>query len=154
MTRRGSADAAQLNNRALRRTIFTYGYLIGLAALTLSANLLFRAEPSRPDDPLKVLFLIAAAIVLSADYVRIDRGRLALTGITIGTASVLLNPLDATLVGMAIAIPMVRRGRWTIAGNALMAATAACWSSVLAQGLGGATDLWSRALVISAMNIS
>lgn len=157
MIRRNPGDAVQLTNRPGVRSAMTYSYLAVLAVTCVIADVVSRQQSkARPDTVVTVLFLICAAIVLSSVYVRIERGRLALTGIAVGAAAVLLNPLDATIVGLSIGIPMARRGRWPIGGNAVMAATFACLAAILASDLnhGARLDIGSRILVLAAMNLT
>ena len=88
-----------------------------------------------PDSLLVVVFLMGSAIVLSPVHVRIERGRISLTGIAVGAAVLLLNPLDATIVGLSTAILLVREGRWVIAANAVALATCACVGAVVRSQL-------------------
>jgi signal transduction histidine kinase len=144
-------DAAQLSNKPRVRIVTTYIYLALLAATTLAINYRLRAVTMlHPDTTADVLFLLVAVVVLSTVDVRLDRGRLNLSGIAIGTAAILLNPLDATIVGLSLAIPMARRGRWAIAGNAVMAATYGCSGAALAAQLrtDGTLSLGSRVAVL------
>jgi signal transduction histidine kinase len=147
----------QLTNRPAIRTVSTYAYLALLACFTVGANVWFRRlTQAHPDNVILVLYLLIAAILLSSVYVRIERGRLALTGIAVGTATVLLNPLNASIIGMSIAIPMARRGRWPIGGNAVMAATFAFVAALVAaymrtnEGL----NVGSRLIVLTVMNVT
>jgi signal transduction histidine kinase len=153
--RRSFRDAAQLTNKVSVRTIATYGYLVLLVVLTLAATYSWRDySASYPDSPLEVVYLVIALVLLSSVDVRIERGRLSLSGIAIGTGAILLNPLHATIVGLSLGIPMARRGHWPLLGNAIMAATYACFGAVVAARLrshGGLT-LESRALVLVVVN--
>jgi signal transduction histidine kinase len=132
-------------------------YLAVLAAATVAANYGFRSlTVSHQDNVVLVLFLVAAAVLLSSVYVRIERGRLALAGIAVGTATVLLNPLDATIVGLSISIPMAGRGRWPIGGNAVMAATFAFVAALAAAYLrtGDELNVGQRITVLLVMNLT
>ena len=153
MIRDSHIDFAELTNRPGFRIVSTYVYLVALASATVLANYYFREDSSsHPDNVLVVLFLVVSSTALSTVYVRIDRGRLALSGIAIGTATVLLNPLDATLVGLSIGIPMLRRGSWTIGGNAVMASSFACTAALVAAHL--QASLASRVLVLAVMTLT
>ncbi|TMF97782.1 MAG: hypothetical protein E6I04_06055 [Chloroflexi bacterium] len=92
--------------------------LIGLNVLT--------AEDSsmHPDSVEEVMYLIVAASLLTLIEVRLERGRLTLSALANGAAAVLLNPLNATLVGLATGFVMIRRPRWQLLANPLMTATA------------------------------
>jgi signal transduction histidine kinase len=62
-----------------------------------------------------------------------EQGRLTLNGVISGATAILLNPLDATVVSLAIAAGNVRgRGAWTVLGNALMFSCSNCVGSVAA----------------------
>ncbi|HAF18315.1 MAG TPA: hypothetical protein DCK96_00995, partial [Chloroflexi bacterium] len=125
--------------------------LLGLGIVGL--NLLARQLGNdAPDDLGKLLFLLFAGALLNMSEVRIDRGRLTLTGIVCGTAAVLLNPLHATLVGLGSSVGLARRGPSPIAVNAIVSAWIACFGSVVAAQLhvGGALPPGSRVLAIVA----
>ena len=132
MIRRFLRDRLQLSNRIGIRTAFSYVYLAVLAGATVVMNVATRDElTTLPDSLLVVVFLMGSAIVLSPVHVRIERGRISLTGIAVGAAVLLLNPLDATIVGLSTAILLVREGRWVIAANAVALATCACVGAVV-----------------------
>ncbi len=149
-------DGAQLINKPPARRVAAYAYLTLVAAVTLAANIYWqRKARSQPDDVIEVLYLIVALVFLSAVSVRMERGRLTLASIAIGAAAILLNPLDATIVGLSLGIPMVRRGLWPIMG-AVMAATYACFGAILAAQLrvGGTLALPGRASVLIVINLA
>ena len=77
-----------------------------------------------PDSVEEVMYLIVAASLLTLIEVRLERGRLTLSALANGAAAVLLNPLNATLVGLATGFVMIRRPRWQLLANPLMTATA------------------------------
>ena len=113
MIRRTLADGVQLNNKAWLRTVASYAYL-GLVA-GLAAGMLYTTWPlthSHPDNVVEVVYLVVVLVILSSADVRMDRGRINLSGIAIGAAAILLNPLDATIVGASVGTAMARRGRW------------------------------------------
>jgi len=150
-------DAAQLTNKPLGRRAASYAFLALVAAATIIANIYWRQESMlQRDDALQVLYLLVALILLSSVAVRMERGRLTLSSIAIGAAAVLLNPLDATIVGLSVGIPSGRRGRWPILGNAVTAAAYACLGAILASYLrsGEALPLQSRVLVLVAANLT
>ncbi len=109
-----------------------------------------------PDDVVLVVYLVIVLILLSAVDVRIERGRLSLSGIAIGTGAVLLNPLSATIVGMSLGIPMARRGHWPLLGNAVMAATYACLGALVSANLahGGDLSIQARLIVLIVINLT
>jgi signal transduction histidine kinase len=149
-------DAAQLINMRATRSALTYGYLTLLALCTAAANFLFRQDSeTRTDDLIRVLYLVVALVLLTSVSVRIERGHLTLSAIAIGTAAVLLNPLDATIVGLSLSIPMAGRGRWPILGNSIMAASYLCLAAIVAAQLrtGDTLGFFPRLFVIAAVNL-
>src|SRR5712691_5549698 len=120
MIRQPLRDAAELNKPSMR--VLWAGLFLGVVgASTLTANLLWGgATRARPDNLVETLYLVVAAVALSSVDVRIELGRLSLSGIAIGAAALVLNPPAATLVGLAIGIAMARRGPWPIVGNAIL----------------------------------
>jgi len=153
---RSLRDAAQLSNKPFGRHVAAYAFLTLVAASTVAANVYWRSETAaQRDNAIEVLYLLTALIFLSAVSVRMERGRLTLGSIAIGAAAILLNPLDATMVGLSLGIPMVRRGRWPIMG-AVMAAAYACLGAILAAHVraGGALSLQSRVLVLVVINLA
>lgn len=157
MIRQSLSDAAQLSNRPLVRALLTSGYIASLVGAVVLMNVGWRfRDVQQPDGVVLVGFLVIGAIALSSVDVRIDRGRLALTGIPVGAAAVLLNPINATLVGLSIAIPMARRGRWPIAGNALIASNYACLGAVVGAQIdpSGHRTLLTRIVVLVTLNLA
>jgi signal transduction histidine kinase len=128
-----------------------YAFVLALAASVVLANFLTRnLTAHHPDNVVEVVFLILAVALLSTVQTRIERGRLVLAGIGIGAAALLLNPLDSTLVGLSLGIPMARRGWWALA-NAVTAASYACYAAIVAISLshGGNPGLLLRCLVLA-----
>lgn len=157
MIRRSLRDAAQLTNKPYFRTGTSYIYLAVAAGLTLTANYLGRQETiSRPDNVVEVVFVAVAMVILSSVDVRLDRGRLSLSAIAIGTGSLLFNPLDATIVGLLLGVPMVRRGPWSLLGNGVMAASYGCLGALIAAHLrtAGTLTLGSRLLVLVVITVA
>ena len=157
MIRRRSRDATQLNNSAGTPRSLSYLYLGLFAIGTLVANYLSRRETiSPPDSVILVLYLVIAVMFLSSIDVRIERGRLNLASIALGTAAILLNPLDATIVGLSLGLSMARRGLWPLVGNSVMAASYECLSALVAAHLrvvGGLT-LEGRILILLVVNLT
>jgi signal transduction histidine kinase len=115
----------------------------------------FKYSGSHPDQILEVVYLIGCTAALSFVEVRLDRGRLTLSAIPIGAAAILLNPLNATIVGLSIALSMVRRGSWPIIGNGVMTAAFATGGAALASQFHAQTSLslGARLLAIAAVNV-
>jgi signal transduction histidine kinase len=137
----------------VRRTAASYGYLGVLACFVVVLNYADRHYSlTHRDRPTDVLFLCIAAAALNVPQVRIDRGRLSLSGIATGAAALLLNPLDATLVGIASSASFVGRGPFPILGNAVSSAAIVCTGSLIASALrvGPSLAITPRLLVLSA----
>ncbi len=112
----------------------TKSYLMfGVMALALVAVNLFSWHfyGWHEDHVLDVVYLLLAVFALSFSQVRLDRGRLTLSSIAIGASVLRLNPLDVTIVAMAITPTLSGRGPWPIVGNAVMISLAACVAAVL-----------------------
>lgn len=132
-------------------------YLALLALGVGGINLLARQfDSTHSDDIGRTLFLTIGAILLSVPEVRIDRGSLTLTGIASGTAAVLLNPLDATIVGLASSIGLARRGPRPMVVNGIISATVSCVGSVVASQFytGGTLPLGPRLLALAAASVA
>jgi signal transduction histidine kinase len=143
----------QLSKKNLRRTAASYVYLGILAAVVILVNALFREYSlGRQDRLAEVVFLAFAAAALNVPQVRIDQGRLSLSGIAAGAAALLLNPLDATLVGIASSFSLARRGPFPLLGNAVSSAAIACTGSVIASAfrVGQTLGVAPRLLVLAA----
>lgn len=139
MSGSGFSDVLQLNNDQRRRNALGYGYAVAVGSFVVAANYLSTRDfKSSTDSPLEVVFLAIAAIVLGSIGLRIDRGRLSLGGIALGCAAVLLNPLDATIVGLCLGVSIARRGAWATFGNSLTSAAYVFVGASVASGLRGA----------------
>src|SRR6266850_752339 len=137
----------------MRGTAASYGYLALLACGVVVLNALNRQYSfTHPDRITDVLFLASAAAALNVPQVRIDQGRLSLSGIATGAAALLLNPLDATLVGVASSASFARRGPFPLLGNAVSSATIACTGSLVASAfrVGPTLAIGPRLLVLAA----
>jgi signal transduction histidine kinase len=142
LIRRRFRDATQLSNKPVIRKTLSYLYiaLVGLAVVFIDA-LTWKSDATHPDQLIEVVFLMVAVALLGLGDVRLDRGRLTLSGLAIGAAAILFNPLDATIVGLAIAIPMRSRGAWPIVGNAVLTAALGCLGALVAYQLRANADL-------------
>src|SRR5487761_619656 len=140
----------------MRRNILSYGYL-GLAAIVVALLDIstWPYDVVHPDQVFPVLYLVCAATLFNFANVRIDRGRLTLTAIVVGASAILLNPLDATLVGLTACVAERRRGSWSIVANGALYASVACIGSLVALELRGVTEmsLWSRIVVVVAVTL-
>jgi signal transduction histidine kinase len=157
MISRSLGDGSQLTNMPPRRHGAAYGFLGLLGAATVAANIYRQPESaSHPDSIIQVVYLLIAMILLSSVATRMERGRLTLSSIAIGAAVILLNPIDATVVGLSLGIPGIARGRWPMLGNAVTAAAYACLGAILASYLrtSDGLSLGSRVLVLIAANLA
>lgn len=133
------------------RIVRSYFYLAFLAAIVLLLNLIVRRyDFAQVDNPVMVLYLCLAAAVLNIPQVRLERGRLSLSGLSLFAAAVLLNPLDATTVGLASSLLLIGRGAYPFAGNAILSATMSCICSIVAAEFrtGNGLPLGPRVLVM------
>ena len=137
----------------MRSSISLYLYLAALVVVVVILNIVAapydRSDPDRVTD---VLYLTLAATLLNLARVRMVRGHLSLAGLVIGATAILTNPLDATVVGLSIALGQASRGVKPRLANAVLYATIACVAAIIAipfhssQGVG----LGARLLVLLA----
>jgi signal transduction histidine kinase len=128
----------------------SYGYLAILSIVVALINVIARQHNAAPpDNPLEFLYLCVAAALLNIPHVRIEQGRLTLVGIANVAAALLLNPLDATVVGLASSASVVGRGAYPILGNAVFSASINCLGSIVAAWfrIGGTLPLAPRVFV-------
>lgn len=125
-------------------------FVIGLVATTLPY------DAAHQDPIAKVAFLMLAAAVLSLASVRVDRGHLTLLGLGIGATAILTNPLDAAVVGLAMAISQVRRPKWHVLTNGTVYAAIAALGATVAIHLqqGGTLTLDARVMVLMITNLA
>jgi len=150
-------DGVQLNKLRSARQAWSYGYLLLCGAFAFVLNVIaWPYTSSHPDPVVGVLFLVAAAAVMNLAEVRIDRGRLTLGALVTGAAAILMNPLNATLIGVSSAVGLGNRPRWSILANAVIFSTVVCVGAVLASKLRVADQLplFARALVLTAQNLT
>ena len=118
----------------MRRSLLSYGYLGLMATVMVGLNVAFRdVSGLHVDRAADVLFLCLAGPLLNIPQVRIDQGRLSLSGIAIGVAALMASPLDATLIGLASSTSLYRRGAFPIVGNAIFSAMIALAGSLVAN---------------------
>ncbi len=105
----------------MNRSWLFYCYLSAVAVVVVGLNLLARPyDTTHPDQVIEFAFLFAAGIALNLADVRLDRGHLTLGGIVVVAAAILTNPLDATLIGLSIALGQVQRGLKAGFANAII----------------------------------
>jgi len=130
----------------MKRTFISYGYLCVLAALIVLMDLSsLQYDWKHPDSIVTVAFLIVAAAFLKIPQVRIEQGRLTLSGIAFGVAALLLNPLDATLVGVGSSVVLFPRGRYPLVANAVLSAAIGSTGAIVATTLRNGSDLSTTA---------
>ena len=118
------------------RSLRTYAYLLALGVVIVILNVTFiHLDTKYPDRLIQVVFLCAAGPLLNIPQVRIEQGRLSLSGIAIGVAALTTNPLDATLIGLASSVSVFRRGAFPIVGNAVFSAAIALAGSLVTNSI-------------------
>jgi signal transduction histidine kinase len=136
----------------MRRAGPAYSYVALLGLLVAFVNLTsLQSDAKHPDSALEVVYLCVAAALLNIPQARIEQGRLTLGSIASVAAALLLNPLDATVVGLASSVPHLRRGPYPILGNAVFAATVNSVGAIVAAGFrdGNTLPLAPRLLVLT-----
>src|SRR6266699_2634212 len=122
----------------MKRFTAAWAFLLGLIALLVAMNVGFRNDDAvRTDLVTNVVYLAAAAALMSLPVVKLERGRLTLTGIIAVAAAILLNPLDATLVSLLVGIENIR-APWPLLGNSLIFAVATSAGALISVAMGGA----------------
>jgi signal transduction histidine kinase len=103
----------------MNRGVLFYLFLASIAGIVVVLNVLAQPyDASHPDQVINVAYLFLAGVLLNLADVRLDRGHLTLGGIVMVAAAILTNPLDATLVGLSIALGQAPRGVRAILANA------------------------------------
>ncbi|TMD18128.1 MAG: HAMP domain-containing histidine kinase [Chloroflexi bacterium] len=121
----------------MKRFTAAWAFLLGLIALLVGMNVAFRNDDAvRTDLVTNVVYLAAAAALMSLPVVKLERGRLTLTGIIAVAAAILLNPLDATLVSLLVGIENLR-APWPLLGNFLIFALATSAGALVSVAMGG-----------------
>ncbi|TMD76453.1 MAG: hypothetical protein E6I77_09285, partial [Chloroflexi bacterium] len=106
--------------------------------MLVAVNVAFRTDDAvRTDLVTNVVYLAVAAALMSLPVVKLERGRLTLTGIVAVAAAILLNPLDATLVSLLVGIENAR-APWPLLGNSLTFALATSAGALVSVAMGGA----------------
>lgn len=126
----------------MNRRVLSWCYLGAVGASVVLLNYATRDLSAQHHDSVgMVVFLCLSLVAFGAVNAPIDRGRLTLSGLVVGASAILLNPLNASVVGLALGIPALRRGRWAIAGNAVMPAMYGAVGAALGCYLGGNSPL-------------
>ena len=141
----------------MNRSWLFYCYLAAVALAVVWLNLLSRSyDIAHPDQVLEFGFLFVAGIGLNLADVRLDRGRLTLGGIIVVAAAILTNPLDATLIGLTIALGQAPRGIKAGLANAIIYTCIASLCAWIASVFHTTGDLpfGSRLLVVLTFVLS
>jgi len=141
----------------MARTVLTYAYLAALATAIVITNLLTRSyDFAHPDDAFTVAYLCIAAPLLNIPQVRIEQGRLSLVGIANQAAALVLNPLDATIVGIASSVSTMRRGWFPLLANATLSASINLTGSVVANEFrsNNGAPLYGRVLAVTVWSLT
>src|SRR5712691_2616943 len=103
------------------KVFWTYTYLMGLGLVVAILNVVFvPLDVHHPDRFVHVAFLCVAGPLLNIPQVRIEQGRLSLSG---------------TVIGLASSVSVFRRGAFPIVGNAMFSAAIAVAGSLVANFL-------------------
>lgn len=140
----------------MNRRVVSYGYLTTIAALVVVFDVVTRGVTTRSiDNVATVAFLGVSLIAMGAVNVPIERGRFTLSGLPVGAAALLLNPIDASLVGMMLGIPTVRRGAWAVLANTIMPAAYAAFAAAIGRLMetGHGLSFGQRVVVVVVMDI-
>ena len=135
----------------MKRVLVLYSYLGFLVCSVVTLNVVtLPYDRLHPDPLIEVVYLLVAATLLNLVNVRLDRGNLSLAGLAIGATAVLTNPLDATIIGLGIAIGQASRGFRPILANGVIYPAIACISAIVALELrsGGSLPLPARLVVL------
>jgi signal transduction histidine kinase len=130
-----------------------------LAIVVVVMNVLTKDySSSHPDSVVLFVYLAGIGPLMTIPEVRLDRGTLTLGAVVSGASAILLNPLDATLIGVTTGVSLARGGLWRVAGNASVHATANCLASLVAAHFRTANSLPLSArlaglLILTAANI-
>jgi len=138
----------------LTRSVASYGYVAVVSTLVVLADVLAQPQnTTHPDQLTEVLYLVVAIVLLSWVDIPLERGHLNLSGLAIGVAAILLNPINATIVGLISALVHRRRGPWEVVANGAISAAYATFGATIATLLrnGAPLSLESRVIVLSAL---
>lgn len=138
----------------MRLTLAPRAYLTVVAALVIAANVwAWPYDLSHPDSIAMVVYLAVGAAILNLVYIGIDRGGLTLALLLIGAGTLSVNPLDATVIGIAAQIPQPRPVAWRIAVNGVVYAAVTSGGSLIAAHLRdpGSLNLGYRLLVLATI---
>src|SRR6266536_5822322 len=139
-------------NKKVTAALLSYAYLAGLALVVVTVDLVLGDRHRLDADSVTdVIFLCAAGPLLNVPQVRIEQGRLSLSGIAIGAAALTCNPLNATLIGLASSASFFRRGAFPILGNAIFTAAISLSGSLAAMWMarGGSLPVVARLGVLA-----
>ena len=139
------------------RTALIYIYLAVLVSAAVVANVLTRPyDVAHPDNAVVFAYLCVAAPLLNLPQVRIEQGRLSLVGIANQAAALVLNPLDATIVGIASSVSTMRRGWFPVLANATLSASINLAGSVVANEFrsNNGAPLYGRVLAVTVWSLT
>jgi signal transduction histidine kinase len=141
----------------LTRNAASYAYVVITSGAVVLIDLVTQQQSaSHPDQLIAVVYLVIASVLLSSVDIRIDRGHLNLSGVAISVAAILLNPLSATIVGLASGAVHSHRGRWNIMANAVTSSAYGAFGAAVATQLrvGGTLSLEARLTVLIALTVA
>lgn len=141
----------------MNRIAASYVYPAAIALLAVAMIVgTYPYDVVHPDQVDRVAFLIVTAAFLNLASVRIDRGRLTLSGLAIGATAILVNPLDASLIGLTVSVSAIGRGPWPLVTNAAIYSAIACLGAAVAAQLhfGVSLTFGARLLILLTVNVA
>ena len=142
MIARQLRTAEQLTNSRGVQIWLSVAFLLAVALATVLVDVFTYAEaPRRIDSVVLVLYLIVAQSTLGRVSVPIERGRLTLSALALGPAVLLLNPVDASIVGLSYGLAVSSRGFWPMLTNTVLSAAYATFAAAIATHWFGASEL-------------
>src|SRR5438105_4061778 len=135
-------DAMKLDNQRGHRIAMSVAFLILVGCSTLAVEgATLHSLRGHSDSVVMVLFLICAEVVLGRASVALDRGRLTLSALSLGPAALLLNLVDASIVGLLVAVRVARRGSWRMLTYGVLSAAYDGVAGLVAVNVFGGGDL-------------
>jgi signal transduction histidine kinase len=138
----------------MNRWTWFYLFLAALFGGVVALNLLSRSyDALHPDQVVEVAYLFLAGVLLNFADVRLDRGHLTLGGIAMVASAILTNPLDATLIGLSIALGQAPRGIRAIVANGTIYVSIAAISATVASILHSTDSLGLAARLLVFLTV-
>jgi signal transduction histidine kinase len=111
------------------------------AGLVVADAVWYEGNAQHADNIVLVLYLIAAEVLLGRTAVRIERGRLTLSALALGPAAILLDPINASIVGLSLGVTIRGGGRWRIVTNAVLSAAYTGFGALITRTMFHGSDV-------------